>query len=54
MTPYSPFTETNGPWGVITIERLHQICIYSGLVGGVLYYVTVHRLATRRRGETRS
>lgn len=38
MAPYFPFSEANGLLGVLTVETLHRLCIYSGLIGAGLYF----------------
>jgi membrane-bound metal-dependent hydrolase YbcI (DUF457 family) len=39
IQPYYPFAVGSHLFGIITIEQLHEFCIYSGLVGGVIYYL---------------
>lgn len=38
MAPYFPFSDTNGLLGIMTIETLHRVCIYSGLAGAAVYF----------------
>ena len=38
IQPYYPFSLGNGLLDVISMESLHKLCIYSGLVGGAIYY----------------
>jgi membrane-bound metal-dependent hydrolase YbcI (DUF457 family) len=39
IQPYFPFMDGNHLLGIIDIEQLHEFCIYSGLVGGVIYCI---------------
>jgi len=38
VEPYYPLSSDNGLLGVLTVSQLHQACLYSALVGAVLYY----------------
>ncbi|MFC4260531.1 metal-dependent hydrolase [Marinobacter lacisalsi] len=38
VEPFFPVTTDNAIQGVISIEALHQLCLYSGVVGGVVYF----------------
>ena len=38
LAPFSPFSESNSLLAVISISVLHQLCIFSALIGGVLYF----------------
>jgi hypothetical protein len=46
IQPYYPFASGNHLLGMIDMERLHKLCIDSGVVGGVIYYIV--QLVTRR------
>ncbi len=39
VEPFYPFTLVNHFVGLVTISTLHKICMYSGLIGAVIYYV---------------
>lgn len=39
VEPFYPFSLQNDFLGVITINQLHKICLYSGLFGAGLYYL---------------
>ncbi len=39
VEPYFPFSSANGFLGILSVKALHQLCLYSGLVGGVLYFL---------------
>ena len=41
MEPFWPLSLDNSFLGIISIANLHKACLYSGLVGGVLYYVVI-------------
>lgn len=38
LEPFYPFNSHNPLLGFISIEALHKLCLYSGAVGGVLYF----------------
>lgn len=38
VQPWFPFSELNQFKGAISISALHQLCLYSGLLGALLYY----------------
>ncbi len=38
VEPFYPFFLENSLLGLITINQLHQWCLYSGIVGAGLYY----------------
>ncbi|MEJ2702467.1 MAG: hypothetical protein P8Z79_08500 [Sedimentisphaerales bacterium] len=40
MHPLYPFTESNALLGILSASAVYQLCIYSGLVGAILYYST--------------
>ncbi len=39
VEPFYPLSQENGILGVVSISQLHQFCIYTGLVGAVVYYL---------------
>jgi hypothetical protein len=39
IKPYYPFATGSHLFDIIDTEQLHKLCIYSGVVGGVLYYI---------------
>ena len=41
IQPLYPFDMTNSLLGLISIGQLHELCLYSGLAGAVIYYVVV-------------
>ena len=41
VEPYYPLSQENDLLGLITAPQLHQLCIYSALVGAIIYY-SVH------------
>jgi membrane-bound metal-dependent hydrolase YbcI (DUF457 family) len=38
VVPFSPFASNNLFLGLISVSALHKLCIYSGLVGAILYF----------------
>jgi len=38
VEPFYPITLFNNFHGFISIETLHKLCLYSGLVGAAIYY----------------
>ena len=38
VEPFFPITTNNAILGLITVEALHQLCLYSGLIGGIVYF----------------
>ena len=46
IEPLSPFSQSNELLGFISVGALHKFCIYSGLVGAVLFFA-VNRLLAR-------
>ena len=48
MQPFFPFGVTNSLLGVIGTDLLHKLCIYSGLLGAVIFY-SVRHLTSRVR-----
>lgn len=38
IEPFSPISPTNQLLGLVSVELLHQICLYSGLLGAVLFF----------------
>jgi membrane-bound metal-dependent hydrolase YbcI (DUF457 family) len=38
VEPFYPITLINNFHGFISIETLHKLCLYSGLVGAAIYY----------------
>ena len=39
VVPFYPFFLTNQFQGMISIEALHKLCFYSGLIGAAIYYI---------------
>ncbi|NOQ16525.1 MAG: hypothetical protein GQ581_05660, partial [Methyloprofundus sp.] len=39
IEPFYPLSLPNKLLGIITIEQLHKLCLYSGLAGACLYYL---------------
>lgn len=47
VEPFFPVTTVNDFLGWVSVSMLHKICVYSGLVGGVVYYL-IYFLRQRR------
>ncbi len=41
VQPFYPFILTNSMQGIMSVWMLHKVCLYSGLVGAVIYYLIV-------------
>ncbi len=39
VVPFDPFAKSNPLLGIISVHALHQLCLYSGFVGAVLYFL---------------
>lgn len=39
VQPFYPLSLENSLWGILSIEQIHKLCLYSGLVGAGLYYL---------------
>ena len=44
VEPFAPFTLNNPFIGFLSIEALHKLCLYSGLLGVGLYFAVSHWL----------
>jgi membrane-bound metal-dependent hydrolase YbcI (DUF457 family) len=53
VEPFAPFVTTNAMLGFISIEALHQFCLYSGVLGVGLYFAVSHWKARRKSGAGR-
>ena len=49
VEPFFPLTTDNAFLGLISIDALHQLCLYGGIVGGVVYFAVQF---WRRRGAS--
>ncbi len=38
VEPFYPFSQVNGLLGLISVPQLHQLCLYSALVGAIIFY----------------
>ena len=38
VEPFFPFSKNNQLLGIISVELLHKVCMYSAVVGGFVYY----------------
>lgn len=49
LEPFYPFNADNPFLGFISIEALHKLCLYSGAVGGVLYFTVLEILKHKNK-----
>ena len=47
VQPWFPFSEANALYQWLSLSALHQLCLYSGVVGAVLYFAVRYRLRPR-------
>ncbi|MFT5502470.1 MAG: hypothetical protein ACI8XC_000175 [Gammaproteobacteria bacterium] len=40
VQPFYPVLMTNYFFGIVSISNLHKLCLYSGLLGAIIYYST--------------
>jgi membrane-bound metal-dependent hydrolase YbcI (DUF457 family) len=50
MAPLAPFSDVNPLLHGVPVDTLHQICVYSGIVGAGLYFAVARWLVSRRAG----
>ncbi len=43
VAPYYPFTSSNSFLGILSIDALHKVCIYTGIIGAGIYYLIQFR-----------
>tara|TARA_R110001583_G_scaffold83178_1_gene219913 strand:- start:2640 stop:3113 length:474 start_codon:yes stop_codon:yes gene_type:complete len=43
VQPFYPFMLSNSLWGATSVAALHKFCLYSGLLGAAIYYLTQWR-----------
>ncbi|NRB40736.1 MAG: metal-dependent hydrolase [Pseudomonadales bacterium] len=43
VEPFYPVTLTNDFHGMVSVTLLHKLCMYSGFVGALIYYVVNYR-----------
>lgn len=43
VQPFYPFDTSNALLGALSVSGLHNLCLYSGLVGAVIYYAFEYR-----------
>ncbi len=49
VQPFYPFILSNDFLGILSVETLHKLCLYSGLLGAGIYYVV--RMWVQRRND---
>ena len=50
LQPFAPFSLDNPFLGVVSIEALHQFCVYSGAVGAAVFFGLAHWRKRRLAG----
>ena len=54
LEPFYPVTNHNAFLGMVSVQYLHKLCIYTGLLGGAVYFLMQWRTAKiEQRGENR-
>ena len=48
VEPFYPFTLVNNFRDLISIDALHKVCLYSGLVGAAIYYAVIWKTTAKR------
>ena len=52
LEPFAPFTPDNVLLGLLSVDALHQLCIYSGLVGAAVYFSVAYWLGRHQRRDS--
>jgi len=50
IEPLAPFSQTNELLGLVSVDTLHEFCVYSGLTGALLYFAVAYMLGRTGRG----
>jgi hypothetical protein len=50
ITPLKPFSDANPFLGIVSLEQLHLGCIFSGILGGIIWALRSH-LKSRRQAK---
>lgn len=50
LFPFAPFSAVNPLLGIVSAEALHRFCLYSGLVGAVLYAAVAYWIGRQAAG----
>ncbi len=48
VEPFFPFSINNDFIGLISINALHKLCLYSGMVGAVIYFLLQWRMGAKQ------
>jgi len=49
IEPFYPLTSLNNFQGIISIETLHKLCLYTGLLGTAVYYLLNWKLRATKK-----
>ncbi len=45
MEPLSPFSKANELLGLVSVATLHEFCVYSGVLGAILYFAITYLIS---------
>ncbi len=51
VEPFFPFTKDNEFLGLMTVDQLHKLCVYSAGLGALLYFTVVMLLKRRSKPD---
>ena len=54
LQPFAPFALNNPFLGFISLAGMHKVCVYSGIIGGGLYFAIAHWLSRRDAAPKRN
>ncbi|MBI3547238.1 MAG: hypothetical protein HY081_11710 [Gammaproteobacteria bacterium] len=49
LAPYFPFSPVNHFLGIISVADLYKLCVYSGILGAVLYFGVSYLIVRRNK-----
>ena len=49
VEPFFPFTLNNEFLGLVSVLTLHKVCLYSGMVGTILYFIIHHFMLKKHK-----
>ncbi len=52
VQPFYPVTLANDFHGMVSVEMLHKLCLYSGFLGALVYYVVNYRVLKCKHDKT--
>ena len=48
VEPFYPISLINNFHGILSISMLHKLCLYSGIIGALIYYLVNYRISKFR------